>query len=235
MYAKQKNLLDTEGWIRFKIIAKREGLIERLVKQVRLRSFRTSPKYKFGYEVPRDYEHACRLDEEAGNNRWKEAAQLEMDQLREYEVFIDQGMYNVANIPRGFKEIRCHMVFDVKHDGRHKARLVAGGHLTDPPVDSVYAGVVSLRGFRMCALLGELNDLEMYTTDIGNAYLEAYTTEKLVIRAGKEFGEQAGHRLIVSKSLYGLMSSNLRFNKLLAKSLSDLSFQQSKCRYLVER
>jgi hypothetical protein len=35
-------------------------------------------------------------------------------------------------------------VFDVKHDGRHKARYVAGGHLTDVPNESVYSGVVSL-------------------------------------------------------------------------------------------
>jgi hypothetical protein len=54
-----------------------------------------------------------------------------------------------------------HLVFDVKHDGCHKARLVAGGHLTDPPLDSVYSGVVSLRGFRLVLFLAELNGLEM--------------------------------------------------------------------------
>jgi hypothetical protein len=37
------------------------------------------------------------------------------------------------------------MIYDVKHDGRCKARLVAGGHLTDPNTESVvYSGVVSL-------------------------------------------------------------------------------------------
>jgi hypothetical protein len=49
--------------------------------------------------------------------------------------------------PTGFKKIRVHIVYDVKHDGRHKARLVADGHLTGIPLDSVYSGVVSLRGF----------------------------------------------------------------------------------------
>ena len=81
----------------------------------------------------------------------------------------------------------------------------------------------------MCLLLAELNGLETYTTDIGNAYLEVYTKEKIVIRAGKEFGDQAGHLLIVSKCLYGLFSSSLRFNELLAKCLSDLGFERSKC------
>ena len=44
-----------------------------------------------------------------------------------------------------YKKIRVHFVFDVKHDGRHKARLVADGHLTDVPLMIVYSGVVSLR------------------------------------------------------------------------------------------
>ena len=33
--------------------------------------------------------------------------------------------------------------FACKHDGHHKARLVAGGHLTPDPIDSIYSGVVS--------------------------------------------------------------------------------------------
>lgn len=31
--------------------------------------------------------------------------------------------------PDGYKKINLHFVYDVKHDGRHKARVVAGGHL----------------------------------------------------------------------------------------------------------
>ena len=125
------------------------------------------------------------LDAAAGNHWWAEATQLEMDQVREYEVFIDKGKFNVSKIPRGFQRLHTMLTFDVKHDGRHKARLVARGDLTDTPVDSVYAGVVSLRGFRMCLFLAELNGMEAYTTDIGNAYLEAYTTEKLYVHAGR--------------------------------------------------
>ena len=75
----------------------------------------------------------------------------------------------------------------------------------------------------------ELNKMEAYATDIGNAYLEAYTSEKVVIRAGKEFGDQEGHLLIISKALYGLISSGLRFNELLGKCLTKLGFKWSMC------
>ena len=40
--------------------------------------------------------------------------------------------------PKDHKKIHAHFAFDVKHDGRHKARLVAYGHLTDVPLSSVY-------------------------------------------------------------------------------------------------
>ena len=60
-------------------------------------------------------------------------------------MFQDHGPKSKAKPPNGHKKIRVHFVFDVKHDGQHKARLVAGGHLTNPPpVDDVYSGVVSL-------------------------------------------------------------------------------------------
>jgi hypothetical protein len=49
--------------------------------------------------------------------------------------------------------------------------------------------------------------MELWATDIGNAYLEAYTAEKLYIVAGPEFGELDGHMLIISKALYGLRTS----------------------------
>jgi hypothetical protein len=56
-------------------------------------------------------------------------------------------------------------------------RLVAGGNLNEPNIDSVYSGVVSLRGSRLDTLLSQFNQLELWGTDIGNKYLEATTAE----------------------------------------------------------
>jgi hypothetical protein len=45
--------------------------------------------------------------------------------LHDYQTFIvlDSG----EDIPTGYQKIPHHIVFDVKYDLRHKARLVAGG------------------------------------------------------------------------------------------------------------
>jgi hypothetical protein len=76
--------------------------------------------------------------------------------------------------------IRVHIVYNVKHIGRQKARLVADGHLTDIPLDSVYSDVVMLREFRLILFLAELNELQLWASDIVNAFLEAYTSKKLL-------------------------------------------------------
>jgi hypothetical protein len=55
--------------------------------------------------------------------------------------------------------------------------------------------------------LAELNTLELWATDVGNAYLESTTAKKVYIVAGPEFGEREGHILIIRKALYGLQSS----------------------------
>ena len=67
-----------------------------------------------------------------------------MQQLKEYTCFTDAGIYGKDPPLEGYKKIRVRLIFDVKHDGRHKSRLVAGGHLTDVPIDSIYSGIVSL-------------------------------------------------------------------------------------------
>jgi len=56
---------------------------------------------------------------------------------------------------------------------------------------------------------GELNNLKMWSTDIGNAHLETCTKEKAHIMAGPEFRDREGHVLIISKALHGLHSSGL--------------------------
>jgi hypothetical protein len=41
-----------------------------------------------------------------------------------------------------------------------------------------------LRGFRIVLFLAELNHLEIWATDIGNTYLEAFTSEKVYLKDG---------------------------------------------------
>ena len=166
------------------------------------------------------------LDQKNGNNKWLQAEEIELKQIFDYDTFIDKGKGFI--MPNDYTRINVHFVYAVKHDGRHKARLVAGGHLTKIPEDSVYSGVVSLKGIRIVIFLGRLNNLDIYCTDIGNAYLEAQTKEKLFIIKGPEFGSLEGHTLVINKALYGLRSSGLRWHEKLADSLREMNFYPTK-------
>jgi hypothetical protein len=135
MYGKRMGLLDQPGWKRFKNIAKREKKMLRMINQAKLQSFRRAPVYQFGYRVPRSAQEAINFDKENGNKSWQDAMQLEMEQLKEYDTFKDLGKESPP--PAGYRKIRVHFVFAVKHDGRHKARLVADRHLTETPLESV--------------------------------------------------------------------------------------------------
>ncbi len=64
--------------------------------------------------------------------------------------------------------------------------------------------MVSLRGICLLVFLTDLNGIDTWATDIGNAYLEATTKEKVYFVAGPEFGELEDHVKIIYKALYGL-------------------------------
>ena len=169
-----------------------------------------------GYLIPRNYMEAMQFDSENKTSKWYDAIQLEMESMLEYKVFKkwDKAILDkhkkVMNPPRGYHRIKVHLVFAVKFDGRHKARLVADGHLTPKSIENNYTGVVSQRNLRLVIFLGKLNHIDLWGADIGNAYLEAFTDEKLYIVAGPEFQELEGYIIIFLKALYGLKSSGKR-------------------------
>jgi hypothetical protein len=182
--------------------------------------------YQYGFLVPRNHAQAMQIDDDNGNTQWQDSEVLELSQINEYDTFIDKGKgYDPSP---GYKQIKVHFVYAIKHDGQHKSRLIAGGHLTDTPINLVYSSIVSLRGIRMLTYIAEHNGLEVWVMDIGNAYLETFTKEKVYIIAGLEFGPLKGHTLLINKAIYGLKSSGLRWSERFSDVLVDMGFFLSK-------
>ena len=101
-------------------------------------------------------------------------------------------------LPEGYIKIPYHIVYDVKFDGRHKARLVMGGHRTpDVPDSEVYSGVVSMDTIRTAFVIAATNNLQVCAADVSTAFLHGKTREKVDFIAGAEFGEDAGKVMIV--------------------------------------
>ena len=182
----------------------------------------------YGHLVPRNHDQAIEIDKKNGNAKWQDAEDEELRAILSFGTFNDKGKH--VSPPQGYKRIEVHFVYACKHDGRYKARLVAGGHLTETPINGVYSSVATLREVRTVIFLSELNDLQTWSTDIGNAYLESNTQDMIYIVAGKEFASVGleGHVLIIVKALYGLKSSGLRWWEVLSDVFRQLGFRPSK-------
>ena len=138
VYAKKHDLLHLDGWKRLKHIAKNQKQLTRAINQSKIRQVSRSAVCQFGFLIPKDYKQALLLDEQNGNIKWYDATKLEMDQIN-VGAQIDPKSRKVSHAPDGYQKIRVNLIFAVKHDGRHKARLVAGGHLTPDPIESIYS------------------------------------------------------------------------------------------------
>jgi hypothetical protein len=112
LYAKEKNFLDWLGRKRFKKITKWEKLSNCMVNHAKRCSFNTSTKYKCGYEIRQNYNHGLQLDEKNGNNLWKYAAELELQQITEYQKFEDKVHHTKVN--------PIQLIFSVNSGGIHR-------------------------------------------------------------------------------------------------------------------
>jgi hypothetical protein len=129
---------------------------------------------------------------------------------------------------RGYQEIDCHMVFDVKMDFTRKARFVAGGHTTSAPSSITYSSVVSRDSVRILLTIAALNEYDVFACDVNNAYLNAPCREKIWFEGGAECGEDRGKILVVVRALYGLKSSGASWRQMMANTLIDMGFEESR-------
>ena len=110
---------------------------ECIIKAVRGRVLKRTHKY--GIQVPKTVAEAFSIDAETKTTFWEDAIKKEMKNVMPAFEFLDKGV----GPPIGFKWIPLHMIFDIKIDFTRKARLVAGGHVTDLPEYMTYSSVVS--------------------------------------------------------------------------------------------
>ena len=93
------------------------------------------------------------------------------------------------------------------------------------PKSLSYSTVVSRDSVRIVFLLAALNNLQVISCDIQNAYFATPYREKLYYITGKEFGSDQGKTNIVRRVLYGLKTSGISFRKFLAGSFTNMGFR----------
>ena len=210
-------------------------LIRRVVRQTKTGGSRKRKKpgrlsrpvqEKYGVVIPRSVKHALQLDEESGTTFWMDAIKKEIDSLLALNCFeFHSPDYKPSS---GYQWTKLIMNFEVKQDGRRKARLVAGGHLVDPMGINSRSTVVKGISVRLLDLIAHRDNLPVLCGDIGNAFITAECMEKIYTHAGPEFGEREGSVLIFKKALYGLRSSSRAFRTHFADFLRSLGFSATR-------
>ena len=155
------------------------------------------------------------------NTGWKDAIDKEMKNVAvAFEILDDK-----TRIPIGWTKSSGHLVFDVKMDFTRKARWVKDGHRTPDPDQPTYAGVVSRESVRIALTYAALNEIDVTTCDIKNAYLQAPSSEKHYIVCGLEFGiENVGKTALIRRALYGGKASGSDYWKHLRTCMEHLNF-----------
>ena len=151
-----------------------------------LRTRMRGTKHKYGIEIPTSVKHAKKLDQKEGNDFWMKALAKEMFNIGVAFEILEQGW----KAPHGWHLVTGHLVCDVKMDFTRKARWVLDGHNTPDPDRSTFAGVVSRESVRIAFAYALLNGLDIFATNIWNAYLQAPLSRKDYIICGPEFGIQ---------------------------------------------
>ena len=196
-YGIKNKLLNHQGWEWAKLF-----LPQRRESKGMLRAFKAATikkrneiKYKFGVQIPRMVQEALELDRINRNNLWEEAIMKELAQIADFDTF--RVVPDGKPLPR-FKCIPYRIIFAVKFDGRRKAKLVVGGHLTQVSKEDCYSPVVGMDGVRLGFMIARNNKLLVCTGDVGNAFLNGFSHEMIYIIAGLEFGPKLhGKRQIV--------------------------------------
>ena len=95
------------------------------------------------------------------------------------------------------------------------------------PREECFASVVSTKAVQLGFILAQVQNLKCVTGDVGNAFLTAFTSEKIYVVAGPEFGEFEGAIMIMQKAVYGTKTAALRFHEALSVRLRRQGFTPS--------
>ncbi len=129
--------------------------------------------------------------------------------------------------PVGWTKVTGHLIFDVTMLLERKARRMLHGHLTETPETiSTYAGVVSPESIRIVLTYAALNGLDVWASNIRNAYIQAPSSRKDYIICGPEFAlENVGKDALICQAVYGGKTARRDYRNHLHECMEHLTFQ----------
>jgi hypothetical protein len=151
----------------------------------------------------------------------------------EYSSFIDNGTWELVDLPHGRVVVNNMWICKVKSDtagdiSRFKAGFVAKGCSQRICLDytETFSHVIRMASLRLFLAIAAARDLELCQLDIDNAFLYAPIKEDVFIRQALRFSDGTSKVCHLKRCLYGLKQSPREFNMLLRAWLVDHGWQQ---------
>ncbi|KAG9458306.1 hypothetical protein H6P81_002814 [Aristolochia fimbriata] len=142
---------------------------------------------------------------------WYNAMKEEMDSMSSNKV------WDLVQLPSGFKPIGCKWVFKTKRDSsgnieRYKARLVAKEFTQREGIDytDTYSPVSKKDSLHIILALVAHFDLELHQMDVKTAFRNGELEEEVYMKQPEGFPSSLGEQLVckLQKSIYGLKQAS---------------------------
>jgi len=172
---------------------------------------------------PKEWTYKDMIGLPAGQlEEWQAACQ------REIEILTKRHIFDMVVRPSGCRVIKNRWVFDVKPDGRKRARLVAKGfsQVKGKDFDQIFSPVVRFETVRLILALAALEGWFLSGLDVRNAYLYGELEEEIYMEQPEGFHARGKERhvLRLRRALYGLKQAGLAWWQALKKSMEELGF-----------
>lgn len=191
-----------------KCVEEQDDLVANMNKQV----------IKHGVIIPKSYTEAVRLPEAT---KWLQACKDELAQITE------MGVWEASHLPLDKNLTDVRWVFDVKKDGRFKARLVVKGFLQVHGTDftETFAPTATFAALRTLNVVAARYGLKVRGFDVVAAYLNSPLDHEIWVWSPPGFKMSKVMKLL--KALYGTKQGAHCWWKFMDEQLRTMGFQPS--------
>ena len=173
--------------------------------------------------VPETFDDAWNHPDVKQKERWRSAIMKEKRDFQKNEVM---KKIKRQEMPADRRCVKCKWVFDVKRDGRFRARLVACGYTQIPGVDftSTYAPVINDITWRILIILKIVRKLDARIIDVETAFLLGELDEEIYMEVPPGYEKEDDDVMKLLKSVYGLAQAARQYYKRFIKALKKIGF-----------
>ena len=170
------------------------------------------------------YKEAYNHSDEKFRIRWRLAMKKDFFDMER------RGVWKVikrSEVPKGRRCIKCKWVFDVKRDGRFRARLVACGYSQIPGVDFVesYALVINDITWRILLIMMISKGYDARIVDVETAFLHGDLDEEIYMNCPPGLSSKEDECLFLLKTIYGLVQAARQYYKKFTKALIEKGYE----------